>query len=143
MSIDQVETLLPQCLFMPNRSSHESCSGMDRINTEVFYLYHYHMLLVGLIQKYLIFISILSFPTLLKLVSYLILEIKGGLSLYLILDNFSNYLPHPCNRVFLTFSLTGASGRQRSTSTSCTCQPSTACPTSTPSRSSGTSSSAT
>ena len=39
---------------------------------------------VGLIQKYLIFISILSDLTLLKLVSYLILEIKGGLSLYLI-----------------------------------------------------------
>ena len=35
---------------------------------------------VGLIQKYLIFISILSDLTLLKLVSYLILEIKGGLS---------------------------------------------------------------
>ena len=36
---------------------------------------------VGLVQKYLIFISILSDLTLLKLVSYLILEIKGGLSL--------------------------------------------------------------
>ena len=34
----------------------------------------------GLIQKYLIFISILSDLTLFKLVSYLILEIKGGLS---------------------------------------------------------------
>ena len=35
---------------------------------------------VGLIQMYLIYVSILSELTLLKLVSYLILEIKGGLS---------------------------------------------------------------
>ena len=73
---------------------------MDRINTEVFYLYHYHMLLVGLIQKYLIFISILSIPTLLKLVSYLILEIKGSLSFYLILRYiFQIIFPNPANLV--------------------------------------------